>query len=158
MHLIYDDYVRDEYLDMNNHMGVNSYYIIFNKASSKFVRSLGFRVGEEGESLTLFTLESHLTYLKEIRKGEKFKIYMRVLEYDEKRIRFFSEMYNEQDDILATCESLVIGVDINTRKSTTFPDKIMASLKTSFESTEEEPWPKQAGKGIALTKRSKTAQ
>ena len=156
MELLLEDYVKEDYLDFNNHMNVTAYYIVFNKASGRFTSSLGFdRAGREQYRMTIFTLETHITYLKEVTEGREFKIFGRILDYDEKRIHFYEEMRNETGEILATCESMFLAVSQETRKSGVFPKKLLDSLKDFYEKTTEEPWPKHAGRQIGIPRKDK---
>jgi acyl-CoA thioester hydrolase len=158
MELLFEDYVREEYLDFNQHMNVVAYYTVFNIASGNFNRSIGFefdKAEREGSRMTIFTLESHLTYQKEITEGNPFEIYGRILDFDEKRIHFFEEMRNEAGDILATCESMFMTVNLDTRKVGRFSDSIQAEIKAFYEKTKNEPWPQSAGKKIGIPSKEK---
>lgn len=156
MELLYEDYVKEEYLDFNNHMNVTAYYVVFNKATGRFNHFLGFdREAREQYRMTIFTLESHITYLKEVTEGKNFKIFGRVLDFDEKRIHFYEEMRNETGDLLATCESMFLAVSQETRRAGRFPEKILGLIKEFYNKTIEEPWPKQAGHQISIQHKEK---
>ncbi|WP_077212052.1 thioesterase family protein [Bacillus dakarensis] len=154
MELLYEDYVKEKYLDHNQHMNVTAYYLVFNKASGKFTGSIGFDdAGREENQLTIFTLETHISYFKEITEGKDFKIFGRILQYDEKRIHFYEEMRNADGDLLATCESMFLAVSQITRKAGRFPEKIQNALKEAYDKTKNDPWPENAGRKIGIPRK-----
>jgi len=99
---------------------------------------------------TLFTVESHLAYVQQIGVGEMVTVTSKILETDTKRMRIFHSMFNNQDELLATVEMLLICYNLESQKVTNFSPMMQQSL--SLFATEYGPltWPKNAGKGIAL--------
>lgn len=150
MELLVEGYVKERYIDLNGHMNVTAYYHVFNKGVGRISELLGFDVERQKNNLSFFTVETHITYVKELHVGTKFKIYGRILEYDDKRIHFFEEMYNENGELAATCETMFLGVSLETRKVAPFSDSVLSKVQEIYEKTKDDPWPKLAGRKIGI--------
>jgi acyl-CoA thioester hydrolase len=124
------DLALDEFL--KNNFGMNDEYIARNQQGP-------------------FALQSNYVYLAELRNGEEFEVSTRILDYDHKRIHLFATMRKLQDRVLsATCESLSIFVDHQTRKSTSYPDDVFQKIKMVHRCTENEPTPAQVSQPIGI--------
>jgi acyl-CoA thioester hydrolase len=143
--------VVKEWIDYNGHLNDAYYLVIFTKATDALQDHLGLtleHIQSTGE--TLFTVESHLSYLQEIGLGEMVTVTTQVLQTDSKRIRIFHRMYNDQQDLLATVEMLFLCYNLVAKKVTNFSDMMMQSLSVIEKQQAQTPWPDSAGKGIAL--------
>ena len=99
---------------------------------------------------TLFTVETHLTYLQEIGLGEMVTITTQLLQTDNKRMRIFHRMYNDQNDLLATAEMLFLCYNLEAKKVINFSKMMEQSLAALEKEQTNASWTKQAGKGICL--------
>ena len=143
--------VLKDWIDYNDHLNDAYYLVIFTKATDTLQNHLGLsleHIQNTGE--TLFTVESHLAYVQQIGVGEMVTVTSKILETDTKRMRIFHSMFNDQDELLATVEMLLICYNLESQKVTDFSPMMQQSL--SLFATEHGPltWPKNAGKGIAL--------
>ena len=143
--------VLKDWIDYNDHLNDAYYLVIFTKATDTLQNHLGLtleHIKNTGE--TLFTVESHLAYVQQIGVGEMVTVTSKILETDTKRMRIFHSMFNDQDELLATVEMLLICYNLESQKVTDFSPMMQKSL--SLFATEHGPltWPKNAGKGIAL--------
>ena len=103
------------------------------------------------ESGTMFALEDHLTYQRELKLGEWFRISVQLLDFDQKRIHYFLRMFRREDDVLAaTCEHLSIYVDMKARRSAPFPPTIAAKIGEFRAQQGELPRPTEAGRAMAI--------
>jgi acyl-CoA thioester hydrolase len=145
--------VKPEWIDYNGHMNVSYYTMAFDKALDEFLKR-NFGMNEEYIARNRqgpFALQSNYVYLAELRSGEEYDVSTRILDYDHKRIHLFSSMWKIQDRILsATCESLSIFVDHQTRKSTPYPVDIYQKIKVIHQSTRNEPIPAQVNQTIGI--------
>src|SRR5690625_4979811 len=110
---IYEDEVRPEWVDYNNHMTDASYAYVFSTSVDEFMNKIGidehFR---ETEKYSIFTLETHLVYLNEALENEPFTVRMQLLDHSDKLIHIFFTMENEDGERLATSEQMLLGVDM----------------------------------------------
>ncbi|HAW18196.1 MAG TPA: hypothetical protein DCW89_07855 [Oceanospirillaceae bacterium] len=143
--------VIKDWIDYNDHLNDAYYLVIFTKATDTLQNHLGLtleHIKNTGE--TLFTVESHLAYVQQIGVGEMVTVTSKILETDTKRMRIFHSMFNDQDELLATVEMLLICYNLVSQKVTDF--SLMMQQSLSLFASEYGPltWPENAGKGIAL--------
>ena len=146
--------VIEDWIDYNGHLNEAYYLVIFSKATDAFQTLNGMTPDTiKTDGNTLFTLETHLAYIKEIGLGADVYVTSQLLEHDTKRVRIFHNMYNAQDELLATAETFLIGYNLQQEKVTNFHQVFAASLEKLAAEHSQLPMPASAGKGIALKKK-----
>ena len=146
--------VIEDWIDYNGHLNEAYYLVIFSKATDAFQTLNGMTPDTiKTDGNTLFTLETHLAYIKEIGLGADVYVTSQLLEHDTKRVRIFHNMYNAQDELLATAETFLIGYNLQQEKVTNFHQVFAESLEKLAEEHSQLPMPASAGKGIALKKK-----
>lgn len=151
---IYLDEVKKEYVDYNNHMNDAAYFKMFSLATEHFMDAIGLDAkGREEMDYSIFTLESHVRYLKEIKEGKKFSISCQILQHDKKRIHLFLVMNNEKSEKISSCELMLIGINLKTRKPANFPAVILKNIENFSLQTKEDDWPKEVGKIMELKRK-----
>jgi|TARA_B110000977_G_scaffold187327_1_gene254299 acyl-CoA thioester hydrolase len=146
--------VIKDWIDYNGHLNDAYYLVIFTQATDALQNHLGLtleHIKHTGE--TLFTVETHLAYVQQVGLGEVVTISSKILETDSKRMRIFHSMFNEQNQLLATVEMLLICYNLQAKKVTNFSDMMLQSLVNFDAQYGQLPWPAAAGKGITLKKR-----
>lgn len=154
---LYEGKVLDEWIDINGHMNVAYYVLAFDFATDKFFDFVGVGAAyleERGKSM--FAAEAHVTYQRELHRGDRFRVTTRLLGFDAKRLHFFHQMYHGTGGFLAaTSEWLGLHVDMGARRSTPFPEDIAARLTAIREAHAGLPPPPEVGRAIGLTARPK---
>jgi acyl-CoA thioester hydrolase len=150
-----EERVAREWTDYNGHFNVAYYHLAFDRATDRFLEHVG--LGEEvacrGDG-SMFALEDHLTYQRELREGDPFRIALQLLGFDDKRVHYFLRMFHAGDGFLAaTCEHLSIFVDMRTRRSAPMPEPVRARLKSLYEAHRSLPHPEEAGRAMGLRKK-----
>ena len=77
---------------------------------------------------SIYTLETHITYLMEAHEKEPLEVTVQILDYDSKRIHSFFVMKNRAGDRLATSEQMLMGMDMKEERPAPFPVSIMQKL------------------------------
>jgi acyl-CoA thioester hydrolase len=154
MDLLEERVVR-EWTDYNGHLNVAYYHMAFDRATDRLLEDLG--LGEEtarrGEG-SMFALEDHLTYQRELREGDPFRITCQLLDFDEKRVHYFLRMFHAEEGVLvATCEHLSIFVDMRTRRSASFPEPVRDRLQTLYATHRSLPVPEEVGRPMGLRRK-----
>ena len=87
---------------------------------------------------SLFVVEDHTFYLRELRVGAEFTITSYVVDYDEKRIYLRQEMH-ALDTLRAVYESLQLHVSRNggVAKAAPMPSPVLAALEAAKVSEAE---------------------
>ena len=148
--------VKPAWLDYNQHMNAGCYAVAFDLALDCFTPRLGMGEAYSKSGVgTTFTLESHITYLRELRKGDWIRITLQLLDYDQKRIHHFLSMYHaERGFLAATSEQLSTHIDLSTRRAAPMPDKAQVELEAIWQEHRHLPKPEQVGKNIGIRRKA----
>ncbi|WP_119268286.1 thioesterase family protein [Taklimakanibacter deserti] len=147
--------IEDQWIDYNGHFNMAYYNVLFDRAGDEVFDALGLGASYvKKTNCSFFTLETHVTYLRELHAGDSVKVATQFLDYDKKRIHYFVEMRHARDDwIAATSEVIIIHVDMNIRKSTPFPPDVLANITAMREAHAALPLPPQVGHKIGIPRK-----
>lgn len=150
--ILYRDRVRAEWVDYNGHMSEAYYVLVFGYATDAFYDLIGLDDAyRRRENRSVYTLESHICYLREIGDGEALAVRSQVLDADAKRVRLFHAMYHgEQGALLATSELMLLHVDATGPRAAPFDEAIRSKLDKVATAHTELPRPERAGRSITL--------
>ncbi|MFE9461365.1 thioesterase family protein [Streptomyces californicus] len=147
--------VRPEWIDYNGHMSEAFYVLVFGYATDAMMIETGLHAGyRESTGCSLYTVESHIRYLRDVPEGAHLAVRTRLLGADTKKARFCHEMYAVDApgetpgpgdaSPVATSELLALHVDQRLGRTAPFPDRVRARLEALVE-----PAPEWAGRSIA---------
>ncbi|MFG2405687.1 thioesterase family protein [Streptomyces brevispora] len=149
--------VRPEWIDYNGHMSEAFYVLVFGFATDRMMIETGLHSEyRERTGCSLYTVESHIRYLRDVAEGDRLAVRTRVLGADTKKTRFTHELYvlgpDAQEDAepgpdaepVATTELLALHVDQQAGRTAPFPDQVRACLTALTEAA-----PSWAGRSIA---------
>lgn len=160
MHLprIYTSEIEPQWLDYNNHLNVAYYVLIFDRAGEKLVDTLG--LGEQETRRTgnsWAVLENHITYDREVLLGQTVEIGVQLLDYDQKRLHLYFEMYvtSPEQYLAATLEQMIMGLNLKTRRSTDLSAHVQANIKTLAQEQLPLQPPANIGRKIGIRRREK---
>jgi acyl-CoA thioester hydrolase len=143
--------VPDEWIDYNGHMMDGYYGLAFSDATEAFLDHVG--VGEAYRKETgcgMYTVESHLCYLRSARSGEQLRFSTQVLGADAKRVRVFHRMLAASGDEVATNELMFLHVDGATERVTAMPPERARGAAALAAEHAALPAPPAAGRGIGM--------
>ena len=150
-----DQQVLPEWIDFNGHMNVAYYVMAFDHGVDGLTSYLD--IGPEGieaRGTSTFTLEMHTNYLQELHLDDPIRLTCQLLDYDSKRVHFFFNMYHTEEDYLAaTCEQLLLHVNLEERRSSPFPQSAVSKLETLMLLHRQLPRPEKAGRSIGIRRR-----
>lgn len=150
--IIYEGRVDNDLLDHNGHINAAYYVVVFDRyATDSLFEILG--VGEramEDHSETVFVLETHVTYLKELVLNQEFFVETRLTGHDHNKLQYVHWMYDKKSrDLVATNECLCLNVDVNSRKAKRFREETLSRMAAFASKHEESPLPPDtAGRSI----------
>jgi acyl-CoA thioester hydrolase len=146
--------VRAEWIDYNGHMSEAFYVLVFGHATDALMIETGLHSGyRESTGCSLYTVESHLRYLRDVPEGAALAVRTRVLGAAAKKARFTHELYvvpapgaepAEDARPVATTELLAVHVDQKAGRAAPFPDEVRERFTELTE-----PAPDWAGRSIA---------
>jgi acyl-CoA thioester hydrolase len=149
---LYETKVEPEWVDYNGHMSEAYYVLVFGHTSDAFLDLIGMDADyRERNGMSLYTLEVHVSYLREAREGDPLTVTTQLLDLDHKRAHLFHAMRHGKDDrLLAIEEAMLLSVNSKEARSTPFPEDVMARLRNIREAHALLPAPEQAGRSIAI--------
>ncbi|MEU8486655.1 thioesterase family protein [Streptomyces sp. NPDC048641] len=146
--------VRAEWIDYNGHMSEAFYVLVFGHATDALMIETGLHSGyRESTGCSLYTVESHLRYLRDVPEGAALAVRTRVLGAAAKKARFTHELYvvtapgaepAVDAQPVATTELLAVHVDQKAGRAAPFPDEVRERFTELTE-----PAPEWAGRSIA---------
>jgi acyl-CoA thioester hydrolase len=144
--------VRPEWIDYNGHMNVAYYVLILDHAVDALWEYLGIgRAYRDARSGSVFAVEAHVTYARELLAGADVRVETRLIGFDEKRIHYYHEIYHAEDGFLAaTGEFLSLHVDLDSRKVTPFAPEVLARLAEVQAAHDGLPRPERLGRTIGV--------
>lgn len=153
--VIYTTGIKPEWLDYNNHMNVAYYVLVFDLAFEKLLLSLGLgEAGAKTTGISTMALESHITYDQEVSLGQDLEIRMQLVDYDHKRMHLYFEMHvaGSSGYLASTLEQISMCVNLTERKSTSFPDGVMARIRALSQQQAHLARPDKIGRIIGIRK------
>lgn len=142
----YQAEVRPEMLDYNGHMTEGWYVLHFGRASDCLYEQLGAGASwREATGGSLYTVEAHLRYLREVALGALVHVSSQLVGFDAKRVHFVHEM-ECNGEVVATEELMALCVDTRSGRTANFETPLTERLQALCSL----PPPPYAGRRIAL--------
>ena len=143
---LHSEPVQDEWLDAYGHLNEAYYLVPF--SNTTWIMQDYFEIGVEYFEKTgcaMYTVETHLRYLNDVRKPAVMNIETIILGSDPKKIWFAHQML-VNDTISATAEFMVLHYDTRQGRTIPMPHDMQSSLKDA----ELEDKPDWVGRSIRL--------
>lgn len=141
--------LRPEWLDAYGHLNEGYYLVAFSNAAWDFLDKLEVGVAYfERTGCGMYTAESHLRFLKEVRAPAVLETQGVILGLDAKRVRCGFIMTSGGEE-RATLETVYIHFDTKAGRAVAMSDEVQARLRAA-QTAALPPW---AGRGITLERR-----
>ncbi|WP_104203350.1 thioesterase family protein [Billgrantia saliphila] len=139
-----------EWVDYNGHMNDAEYARVFSLAVDTLMERIGLdSEGRERLGHTLFTLETHLCYRREAHQGQALAVEVLLLDRDAKRLHLFFTMHDDNGELLATSEQMLMGIDMRSHRPAPFPPAVVEAIDT-LPHADANAWPEAAGRRIGI--------
>lgn len=138
--------VRDEWIDYNGHLSEAYYVLVFGFATDALMDAAGLGAAyRERTGCSLYTVEAHVRYLREVARDSQLTVRTTVLGVDGKKLRLLHEMFagDPSGEPVATEELFTLHIDQATGRSAPLPPTARERL-TGLSV----PAPEWAGRGI----------
>ena len=154
---LHEETVRPEWLDYNGHMNLAYYVLAFDHTSDRLFDHVGLGAAYMRATRgSLFVLETHVVYHRELVGGDPMRFSTYLLGRDAKRLHFLHHMHHAREGYLAAAnEIMALHVNLDTRRAAPIPADAMARLKTLQAAHDSLPRPAEAGRAISLERKSK---
>jgi len=146
---LHSEPVQDSWLDAYGHLNEAYYLVAFSNASWPLQAHFG--IGTEYFDKTggaIYTVETHLRYLDEVRAPATVDIESMILGSDAKKIHFAHVMKVDGTE-RATAEFMMLHFDSNAGRVSPMPEDVQTALKAA----EMPELPEWSGRQISLVKK-----
>ncbi len=120
--------VPESWTDQNGHMNETHYLETAAQATDRFLEMIGADAAYIAAGQSYFTVESHLCYAAEVLAGDSITVTTQLLDGAGKRLHLFHHLHRHDGTLAATVESLLVHVDLQTRKSSPPGAEVAARL------------------------------
>ena len=144
--------VLPEWVDYNHHLNDAYYMVAFSFATDGLMEAIGLDPAtRKATGHTIFTLEVHLNYMKELKEGAAIEVRTQLLAADSKRLRVFHTLHQQGDDTIhATNEQTLLHVDLAGPKACPFDPPVQDKVTALLAAHAHLPWHTNAGRSIQL--------
>ena len=148
----YTTQVQPAWVDYNGHLRDAFYLLIFSYATDALMDTLGLDSNNrEASGHSLFTLELHLNYLHEVKRGADVEVQTQLIAHDAKRLHLYHSLHLVGDEkALAGNEQMLLHVDLAGPHSAPFTEATLARLATISSAQADLPRPALLGRVIGL--------
>lgn len=147
--------IEKDWIDYNNHLNMGFYTVLFDRAVDEVYEAFGFGPAYiAARNCTTFSAEFHVRYLREIKLGDRVRVAFRLVDFDEKRLHTFQEMYHEDGWLAATGEGLTLHVDLSGPKVTGMPPEILSNVSAMAAQHASLPMPDGVGRSIGIRRQA----
>jgi acyl-CoA thioester hydrolase len=153
---IYRTAVLPEWIDYNGHVRDAYYALILSYASDALMDRLGMDAAYRAASgNTLYTVELHIHYLREIHHSDNVVVGARVLGADHKRLHApFDNGCEGKAALAASAELMLLHVHQGATVATTaFEPQIAAAIAALAPAADAAPWPGPGSRRMQLRAR-----
>ena len=140
--------LQDSWLDAYGHLNEAYYLVPF--SNTTWIMQAHFGIGTDYFDATgcaIYTVETHLRYLQDVRSPARMDIETLMLGSDAKKIWFAHRML-VGDALCATAEFMTLHYDTRAGRTCEMPETVQAALK----SAEVDELPDWAGRKISLAR------
>lgn len=121
--------IPQTWTDYNGHMNETHYLELGSQATDRFMELIGCDDAYIESGSSYFTVENTLRYLAEVHAGELVTLTTQVVLGQGKKMRLFHRLMREDGTLASTVDSMLLHVDLKTRRSSVPSDHVSARLQ-----------------------------
>ncbi len=144
--------VVQDWVDYNGHLRDAYYLLIFSCATDALMDRIGLdAAGRQASGHSIFTLESHINYLLEVKEGVLVEVRTQIIGHDAKRLHVYHALHRADDAaLLAANEQMLLNVDMSGPRSAPFAAPVLPLVQALAALHATMPRPAYCGRSIAL--------
>jgi len=143
--------VPAEWVDYNGHVHESRYLELFADATDALLSALGVDADYLTSGGSYFTVETHLSHLRQLEAGDRVQVTTQVLDADEKRLHVFHVLLREGEaDPIATAEQMLLHVDTESGRAAPAREPVRDRVAELTERHAALPRPERAGRSIGV--------
>jgi len=138
--------------DLNGHLNIRHYLGIASEGLDESLVPLGIhenwpRVANQA----VFSAEHHLTYVTELRTGDRISVRARLVGRSERAAHAVAYLVDETRERLSyVMEEIFLHVDMTTRRTSPWPDDVAAALDRRVAEERALPWAPELSGSMSL--------
>ncbi|PID61181.1 MAG: carnitine 3-dehydrogenase [Gammaproteobacteria bacterium] len=140
--------IPSTWTDYNGHMNETWYLALGAQANDRFMELVGADAGYVTSGKSYFTAENHLCYLRELHAGERVKVTSQLLKGEGKKLQLLHCILDENGELAATMESLMLHMDMNARRSSEPEPEVAERIRSLAAQHAAVPQPPQVGRFV----------
>jgi len=141
--------IPPDWLDYNGHVTESRYLQIFGDASDALFPLIGVDDDYRATGSSFYTVETHISHLRELFAGDRVHVTTQILGADEKRLHIFHVLLRDGEDApAATAEQMLLHVDSRAGRAAPATDRVRARIASLLEAHSRLPRPERAGRRI----------
>ncbi len=127
--------------DVNGHLNVRHYTGIASEGLDESLVDLGIPQNWPAQGHACFSAEHHLTYIAELRTGDRMAARVRLLGRSERAAHVLVYLLDESRQRLSyVMEEIFLHIDMETRRTAPWPDDVAAALDKRIAEDADLPW------------------
>ncbi len=115
--LVHTRQVPTSWTDYNGHMNETHYLEVASKANDLFMEMIGADAAYIAAGKSYFTVENTIKYVGEVHAGDQLRVETVLTDKEGKRLGLLHNLYRGDGALAANVESLMLHVDLTTRKT-----------------------------------------
>jgi carnitine 3-dehydrogenase len=147
--LVHASRIPADWVDYNGHVHESRYLQVFGDATDALLASIGIDADYLAAGGSYFTVETHLSHLRQLEAGDAVTVTTQVLAADEKRLHLFHTLLRDGEQApLATAEQMLLHVDTTSGRAAPAAGGVLElalSLRDAHASLER---PDRAGRSV----------
>jgi carnitine 3-dehydrogenase / betainyl-CoA thioesterase len=148
---LYRTRVPSDWIDYNGHVHESRYLQLFGDASDALLGTIGVDAGYLATGGSYFTVETHLSHLRQLVAGDAVHVTTQVLGCDDKRLHVFHVLLRDgEPEPVATAEMMLLHVDAASGRAAAARDGVRARVERLRDAHASLPRPDRAGRAIAI--------
>jgi len=141
--------VPPEWVDYNGHVHESRYLQLFADATDALLGVLGIDAGYLADGGSYFTVETHLSHLRQLVAGDRVHVTTQVLDADDKRLHVFHVLLRDREaEPLATAEQMLLHVDTASGRAAPSREPVRERVAELARCHEALPRPERAGRSV----------
>jgi carnitine 3-dehydrogenase len=143
--------VPPEWVDYNGHVHESRYLQLFADATDALLGDIGVDAGYLADSGSYFTVETHLSHLRQMEAGDRVYVTTQVLDSDDKRLHLFHVLLRDGEaEPLATAEQMLLHVETGSGRAAASREPVRARVAELTRRHAALPRPERAGRSIGV--------
>jgi carnitine 3-dehydrogenase len=143
--------VPPEWVDYNGHVHESRYLQLFADATDVLLGTVGVDAGYLADGGSYFTVETHLSHLRQLEAGDRVHVTTQVLGSDDKRLHVFHVLLREDEaEPLATAEQMLVHVDTASGRAAPSREPVCTRVAELTRRHATLPRPERAGRSIGV--------